>query len=110
MQIPVYHVIPQMEEEVCIIKICNSSRSLIAKLSIPSTNSKEHQEILKTSPLIIEPVYGAQVAINGIHGVNYEAKPDIKYEEIKVKFPDGEVATLLKPSYELIRVTVWRTS
>lgn len=77
------------------------SRSLIAKLSIPSTNSKEHQKILKTSPLIIEPVYGGQVAINGIHGVNYEAKPDIKYEEIKVKFPDGEVATLLKPSYGL---------
>ncbi|MAD42704.1 MAG: thiol oxidoreductase [Arcobacter sp.] len=77
------------------------SRSLIAKLSIPNDNSKEHKEILKTSPLIIEPTYGGQVAINGIHGVNYEAKPDIKYKEIKVKFPDGEVDTLLKPIYAL---------
>lgn len=77
------------------------SRSLIPKLSIKSNNSKEHQEILKTSPLIIEPNYGGQVAINGIYGVNYEAKPDIKFEEIEVKFPDGEIDTLLKPIYAL---------
>jgi CxxC motif-containing protein (DUF1111 family) len=77
------------------------SRSLIAKLSIPSNDSKEHKEILKTSPLIIEPTYGGQVAINGIHGVNFEAKPDIKYKEIEIKFPDGETDTLLKPIYAL---------
>jgi len=77
------------------------SRSLISKLSIKSNNSKEHKEILKTSPLIIEPTYGGQVGINGIHGVKFEAKPDIKFEEIKVKFPDGEIDTLLKPIYAL---------
>ena len=77
------------------------SRSLIAKLSLPSSNLLEHKEILKTSPLIVEPTYGGQVAINANHGVNFEAKPDIKYKEIEVKFPDGEIDTLLKPIYAL---------
>ncbi len=31
----------------------------------------------------MEPNYGMQIAINGIHGVNYEAKPDIKFKEKK---------------------------
>ena len=77
------------------------SRSLIAKLSLPSSSLLEHKEILKTSPLIVEPTYGGQVAINANHGVNFEAKPDIKYKEIEVKFPDGEIDTILKPIYAL---------
>ncbi|MBU3015908.1 thiol oxidoreductase [Poseidonibacter lekithochrous] len=77
------------------------SRSLIAKLSLPSSSLLEHKEILKTSPLIVEPTYGGQVAINANHGVNFEAKPDIKYKEIEVKFPDGEIDRLLKPIYAL---------
>jgi len=48
-----------------------------------------------------DPIYGSQIAINGIHGVKYEAKTDIKFEEIKVAFPDGEIDTLLKPVYGL---------
>ncbi len=48
-----------------------------------------------------DPIYGSQIAINGIHGVKYEAKTDIKFEEIKVAFPDGEIDTLLKPIYGL---------
>ena len=77
------------------------SRNLIAKLSIKNRFTKEHKEILKTSALIMEPNYGMQIAINGIHGVNYEAKPDIKFKEKKVVFPDGEIAMLLKPTYAL---------
>jgi CxxC motif-containing protein (DUF1111 family) len=48
-----------------------------------------------------DPIYGSQIAINAIHGVKYEAKTDIKFEEIKVAFPDGEIDTLLKPIYGL---------
>jgi len=48
-----------------------------------------------------DPIYGSQIAINGIHGAKYEAKTDIKFEEIKVAFPDGEIDTLLKPIYGL---------
>ena len=46
-------------------------------------------------------VYGSQIAINGIHGIKYEAKTDIKFQEIKITFPDGEIDTLLKPIYAL---------
>lgn len=77
------------------------SRSLIPKLSIKNDNSKEHFETLKTKALIIEPTYGGQVALNGIHGVDFEAKTDITYEEIEVNFPDGEKDVLLKPFYVL---------
>lgn len=48
-----------------------------------------------------DPIYGNQIAINAVHGVKFEAKPDIKFEEIKIKFPDGEIDTLLKPIYKL---------
>ena len=77
------------------------SRNLIPKLSIKSDESKEHQEQLKLYGLVKEPTYGNQISINAIHGVNFEAKADIKFSEIEVTFPDGEVATLLKPNYAL---------
>jgi len=77
------------------------SRSLIPKLSIKSNDSKEHKEILKTNALIIEPTYGGQVSINANHDIKFEAKADIKFEEIEVKFPDGEIDTILKPIYAL---------
>jgi len=79
----------------------NFARSLVARLSIPSNGSKEH-ELLKTKMgFVPEPTYGAQVSINGVHGVPFEAKPDITYEELEVKFPDGEIDTILKPKYAL---------
>lgn len=77
------------------------SRAVIPKLSIPSKGLKEELEFLKTNALIPEPSYGGQVAINGTANVKYEAKPEIKFDEIEVKFPDGEVDTILKPSYIL---------
>lgn len=60
----------------------NFSRSLVAKPSY-------------------DPIYGSQIAINANHGIKFEGKPDIKFEEIEVKFPDGETDTLLKPIYAL---------
>lgn len=77
------------------------SRAVIPKLSLPSKGLKEELDYLKTNPLIPEPSYGGQVAINGTANVNYEAKPEVKFEKIEVKFPDGEVDTILKPSYVL---------
>lgn len=78
----------------------NFSRSLIPKLSIKSSNEK-YKKVLETKGLIPEPTYGVQVALNAIHGVKFEAKSDIKYQEKKIEFPDGEVAILLKPIYAL---------
>ncbi|MGA1932760.1 di-heme oxidoredictase family protein [Arcobacter sp. YIC-464] len=78
------------------------SRSLVARLSIPSNSSKEHKEYLEKQGFVPEPTYGSQISVNGIHGVPFEARVDVKFEELKVTFPDGEVDTILKPKYELI--------
>lgn len=78
------------------------SRALIAKVSILSNGSKDHKMQEKYNGLVIDPNYGGQISINAIHGIKYEAKPKITYEEIEVKFPDGEVDTILKPKYSLI--------
>lgn len=79
----------------------NISRSLVARLSIPSNNSIQHQEMLKKDGFVKEPIYGAQVSINAVHGLKFEAKPKIVFKEKKVTFPDGEVVILLKPNYSL---------
>ncbi len=79
----------------------NLSRDLVVRLSIPSNNSKEHRRLEKTMGFVPEPTYGSQISINGIHKVPFEAKPHIKYDEIKVSFPDGEIASILKPTYSL---------
>lgn len=78
------------------------SRSLVARLSIPFDNSKEHKKLFEKQGFVPEPTYGSQISVNGIHGVPFEARVDVKFEEIKVQFPDGEVDTILKPKYELI--------
>ncbi|RXJ98840.1 thiol oxidoreductase [Arcobacter sp. CECT 8986] len=77
------------------------SRALVVRLSIRNDNSKEHKKIFEKTGFIPEPVYGAQLSINGVHGVKFEGRPNIKYEEQKVTFPDKEVVTLLKPKYIL---------
>ncbi|RXK04850.1 thiol oxidoreductase [Halarcobacter ebronensis] len=77
------------------------SRSLIPKLSIKSDGSKEHKKQLELYGLVKEPNYGNQISINGIHGVKFEAKANITFSEIEVRFPDGEVDTILKPHYAL---------
>ncbi len=77
------------------------SRDLVVRLSIPSNGSKEHKKLEKMMGFIPEPTYGSQISINGMHNVPFEGKPKIKYDEIRVKFPDGEVDTILKPNYFL---------
>ncbi|WP_228149968.1 di-heme oxidoreductase family protein [Malaciobacter molluscorum] len=77
------------------------SRALVVRLSIKNDNSKEHKQIFEKVGFIPEPVYGAQLSINAVHGVKFEGKPNIKYEKKEVVFPDKEVATLLKPIYIL---------
>jgi CxxC motif-containing protein (DUF1111 family) len=78
-----------------------TSRSLVARLSIKSDNSFEHQELLKYKGFVPEPNYGNQLSINGIFGVDFEGKIKIDFDEIEVNFPDGEKQVLLKPKYNL---------
>lgn len=77
------------------------SRGLIARLSIKSDNSKEHQEFLKYKGFVPHNIYGGQLSINSVHGIEFEGKIKIDFEEIEVLFPDGEKQILLKPKYGL---------
>ena len=78
-----------------------ASRSLLARLSINSNESDLHKSLLEKKGFIPEPVYGNQLAVNGIQGVDFEGKVKIDFEEVNVSFPDGEKQTLLKPKYSL---------
>ena len=81
-----------------------TSRSLIARLSIDSDSlikSDLHKSLLEKKGFIPEPTYGNQLAMNGIHGVDFEGKIRIDFEEVNVHFPDGEKQILLKPKYSL---------
>lgn len=81
-----------------------SSRSLVARLSIKSNESKEHQELLKYKGFVPNSVYGNQLSINGIHGIDFEGNLKIDFEELEVIFPDGEKQLLLKPKYSLVNL------
>ena len=80
------------------------SRSLVVRLSIDSPSlikSDLHKSLLEKKGFIPEPVYGNQLAINGIHGVDFEGRIKIDFDEVLVDFPDGEKQILLKPKYSL---------
>lgn len=79
----------------------NISRALLARLSIKSDDSLEHKEILKIKGFVPESVYGEQLAINGSLNVPFEGNIKIDFENIEVKFPDGELVVLQKPKYSL---------
>lgn len=81
-----------------------SSRSLVARLSIKSNDSKEHQEFLKYKGFVPNSVYGNQLSINGIHGIDFEGNIKIDFEEVEVIFPDSEKQLLLKPKYSLVNL------
>ncbi len=77
------------------------SRSLIAKLSTKINDSKEHQELLKYKGFVPDAIYGGQLSINAIHGIDFEGKIKVDFDETEVLFPDGEKQILLKPKYSL---------
>jgi CxxC motif-containing protein (DUF1111 family) len=77
------------------------SRSLVVRLSIDANKSIEHKELLAKKGFIPEPTYGSQLSLNGIHGVDFEGKVKIDFDEVDVHFPDGEKQILLKPKYSL---------
>lgn len=73
------------------------SRNYVTRVSIPSNGSKEHLQMLQYSGFVQEPTYGSQISSNAIHGVKYEAKPQIRYEDIKITYPNGNTLLLKKP-------------
>ena len=48
-----------------------------------------------------EPVYGKQIAINGVHGVPFEARVGAEIEFTHVDFTDGSHARISRPRFQL---------
>lgn len=46
---------------------------------------------------VSDPIYGAQLSINGVKDVSYEGKPSLKYHEITEHYLDGTKVMLHKP-------------
>lgn len=46
-----------------------------------------------------DPVYGAQLSVNGTHGIAFEGMPVVRYTEIRSSYPDGTRYTLRVPTY-----------
>ncbi|MDC9726773.1 MAG: di-heme oxidoredictase family protein [Candidatus Thioglobus sp.] len=76
-------------------------RSHVVRLSIPANDSEKHQQLLKMQGFIAEPTYGAQVSVNGVSGVPYEAKMEVEYTDVNINYPNGAQATLQQPNLKL---------
>lgn len=66
------------------------SRALVVKLAQPQAHAGRDKTVI-TVP---DPVYGYQIAINGISGVLFEAHPGLTGHVKQVTFPDGSVVEL----------------
>ena len=75
--------------------------SMLFRVGIPANTTAQrtgltsHRE--STFP---HPAYGGQIQDVAIQGFPAEAKPSIKYEEVKVELNGGEMASLRKPAYQ----------
>ncbi len=76
-------------------------RSHVIRLSVPSNGTDEHQRMIAKIGFIPEPNYGAQISINGVLGVPFEAKPSVYYSTKDVHYPDGFIVTLQQPIIKL---------
>ncbi len=78
-----------------------TSRAMVGRLSIQKDKSKKHEEIFFKKGFIPHPIYGEQLAINGIFGVPFEGNIKLEFEEKIEILDDGVKVTLQKPKYSL---------
>lgn len=79
----------------------DDNRLLVFKLSQPNKHTYgQYDQITPT-----DPTYGSQLAINGIHGVPFEAKTDILWQYSRQTLADGTVINLRKP---IPQVSQWQ--
>jgi len=77
--------------------------SMFLRLSIPPQNEKQRRLIEKHRLNVIpEPTYGGQLQDLSIQGHEGEGKMKIEYQEFPVKFSDGTVVFLRKPTYFVV--------
>lgn len=66
------------------------SRSLVTRFSLKDQRDTKNG-------FVPDPIYGAQLSVNGVKGVAYEGKPTLLYEAVMSTYPDGERVELRRP-------------
>lgn len=66
------------------------SRSLVTRFSLKN-------QVDSKNGFVPDPIYGAQLSVNGVKGVPYEGKPTLLYEAVMSIYPDGEHVELRRP-------------
>ena len=97
------HLIPHDGDTIWDGEIGDDAISMILRFSIPPQN-KEHRKLILESRLnnIPDPTYGLQLQDLAIQGHNAEGKIKIEYQEIEIKFDDGTIVSLRKPTYSIV--------
>jgi CxxC motif-containing protein (DUF1111 family) len=78
------------------------SRGVVARLSIPNSGSKVHEQYLQTRGFVPHEVYGSQLSLNGTQNVPFEGRIEVEYKQKEVKYPDGHSVFLRVPTYTLV--------
>lgn len=66
------------------------SRSLVTRFSLKGRSDPKRG-------FVPDPVYGAQLSINGVRGIPFEGKPTLVYETVMSSYPDGTRIELRRP-------------
>ncbi|MCD5987392.1 c-type cytochrome [Pseudomonas sp. CDFA 553] len=73
--------------------------SMLVRLSIPDDPAQA--ELIKKNGVLPEPVYGGQLQDMAVPGVEPEGRVRIEYEPMPVRFRDGTVVELRKPTLSI---------
>jgi CxxC motif-containing protein (DUF1111 family) len=79
-------------------------RAMVVRLSIPSNHSTQHKTYEIMQGFVPDPIYGAQLSINGTKDVPFEGKLHITYTPKQMNYPDGTKVFLRVPKYELVNL------
>lgn len=80
----------------------DDATSMFLRLSIPPQTAEQKKQLAaRRINVVPEPTYGTQLQDFSIQGIDAEGKMHIEYEDMPFTFPDGEKATLRKPSYSV---------
>ncbi|CAA6800589.1 MAG: Thiol oxidoreductase [uncultured Sulfurovum sp.] len=92
------HCHPRNGAGVALTQEGEMSRSLLLRLS---HKTSDNQMLLNKNGFEADSTYGSQLSRNGNHNVLAEGTPNVRYQEIKGHYADGEAFTLRQPSYEI---------
>ncbi|OAN18801.1 thiol oxidoreductase [Photobacterium jeanii] len=74
--------------------------SMLVRLSIPAMTPEQKKALIRDG-VIPEPTYGGQLQDFAISGAKPEGQIKVSYQDVPVKFADGDVVTLRKPQLEI---------